>query len=79
MDFTMVLPRTQKEKDAIMMALDRFSKMVHLIPCYKTDDARYITELYSKEVIRLHGVPKTIGSDRDSKFLSHFRGVYGSF
>jgi len=71
-DFIVSLPRTQRDKDSVMVVIDGFSKMAHFVSYHKADNASHVTDMNFKEIIRLHGVPRTTVSDRDTKFLSYF-------
>lgn len=72
MDFVGPLPATKRGNDFILVVVDKLSKMVHLIPCRTTITAKQVASLFWREIIRLHGMPSSIVSDRDPRFTSHF-------
>jgi hypothetical protein len=72
MDFITGLPTSTKQNDAIMVVVDKLSKSSHFIPIKSTKKVIDITQVFMKEVFRLHGMPKEIVSYRDTKFTSNF-------
>lgn len=73
MDFVGPLPVSGKSKfDTILTVIDRLSKMVHLIPTHQTATAPDIARLIFDNIVKYHGVPDSIISDRDTRFTSNF-------
>jgi len=71
MDFVTALPLAGGF-DSIMTVIDRHSKMAHFIPTRKDVTAQGVADLFAAQIFRLHGLPRSIVSDRDPKFTSDF-------
>ena len=72
MDFITRLPKLAGNFDSIFVVVDKLTKVSHLIPTQMNASALDIAQLFVKEVVRLHGIPVCIISDRDVKFTSEF-------
>ena len=71
MDFITDLPICQGF-DSVFIVKDRLTKQAHFLPCNKTINAEQTADLFIKEIVRLHGLPKSIVSDRGPQFKSTF-------
>lgn len=76
MDFIVRLPLTFKKYDSIWVIIDWLIKSAHFIPVHATYKSKKYAELYISHVLCLHGVPKTIVSDRDLNLLLIFGSNY---
>ena len=72
MDFVTGLPRTKTDHDAIWVIVDRLTKSAHFLPVSLKNSVEALGKLYVKEIVKLHGVPVSIVSDRDARFTSKF-------
>ncbi|KAD5508058.1 hypothetical protein E3N88_15761 [Mikania micrantha] len=70
-DFIVGLPRSNRY-DTIFVVVDRLSKYSHFLPLSHPFTAKAVAGLFCKEIVRLHGYPRSIVSDRDTVFLSNF-------
>ncbi|KAL0288997.1 UNVERIFIED_CONTAM: hypothetical protein Sradi_7083400 [Sesamum radiatum] len=60
--------------DAVWVVVDRLTKSAHFLPIRQNDSLDKLAELYVSEIVRLHGIPTSIVSDRDPRFTSHLWG-----
>ena len=72
MDFVTHLPRTPQGHDAVLVIVDRLMKSAHFLAVRMTFTLERFCRLYIREIVRLHGVPVSIVSDRDPRFTAHF-------
>ena len=72
MHFITGLSKSKKQNDSIFVVIDKLSKAAHFIPMKSTYKEVKITDIFLKEIFRLHGIPKAIISDRDTKFIDKF-------
>ena len=71
MDFITGLP-TVEGKDSIFVVIDRLTKYAHFFAISVHYTAAQVAKLFFLDIFRLHGLPKTIVSDRDSRFMGRF-------
>ena len=64
-DFITDLPENKAGHTAIVVFVDRLSKMVHFAPCWNNMGAEEFAQIFVREIFRLHGIPKFLVSDRD--------------
>ena len=72
MDFIIGLPHTSRKFDSIWVIVDRLTKSAHFLPVRTTYTVEEYAKLYIKEIVRLHGVPISIISDRGTQFTANF-------
>ena len=72
MDFVTHLPRTVRSHDAIWVIVDRLTKSAHFLVVNLRMSMAKLAQLYISEIVKLHGVPSSIVSDRDPRFTSRF-------
>ncbi|KAJ0863857.1 putative nucleotidyltransferase, Ribonuclease H [Helianthus annuus] len=82
MDFITKLPRTPRGHDMIWVIIDRLTKSAHFLPIREKDSTGKLAEIYLREIVARHGVPISIISDRDGRFVSRiwqsFQEAFGS-
>ena len=72
MDFVTHLSRTPRRHDAVWVIMNRLTKSAHFLAMQMTFTLEEFYRLYVREIVRLHGVPVSIVSDWDPKFMAHF-------
>jgi hypothetical protein len=72
MDFIVGLPLTARKKDSIWVIVDRLTETAHFITVHTTYSVQNYSAIYMDQIVRLHGILKTIISDQGTQSVAHF-------
>lgn len=72
MDFVVGFPKTPRGADTIWVIVDHLTKSAHFLPVRKDASFERLADIYIREIVRLHGIPISIISDRDLHFTSKY-------
>ena len=72
MDFVDGLPTTPRKHNVIWVVVDRLTKSAHFVPVRKDNSVEELSRIYVDQIVRYHGTPSSIVSDRGAQFTSHF-------
>ena len=72
MDFVIRLPQTSQGLDTVWVVVDRFTKSAYFLSIRINYSTERLAQVYIREIVKLHGVPESIVSDRDPRFQSRF-------
>jgi hypothetical protein len=75
MDFIVGLPNTSRHHDSIWVIVGRLTKTAHFLLVHTTHRTEKYAEIYIDQIVRLHGIPRTIVSDRGAPFVARFLGT----
>ena len=79
MDFITCLPTTRAGYDAILVVVDRLTKMAHFIPCVTKCTGEQVAKMLWDHVFKYHGLPRQIVADRDVRWTSEFWTALGTY
>ena len=72
MNFVTGLPRTSQGLDTVWVVVDRLTKFTHFLPIRINYSMERLAQVHIREIVKLHGVPESIVSDRDPRFQFRF-------
>lgn len=78
MDFIGPLPKTSRGHDFILVVVDRLSKMAHFLPCKQNINGPGLAQLFLDRIYSLHGLPRSVITDRGTQFLNSFNKALSS-
>jgi IS30 family transposase len=66
------LPNTSRHHDSIWVIVDRLTKTAHFLPVHTTHRTEKYAEIYIDQIVRVHGILRTIVFDRGAPFVARF-------